>query len=40
MKKALEDLKSFVTVAMIVLLYVIVVANIFNRVISKEILID
>lgn len=39
MKKALEDLKSFVTVAMIVLLYVIVVANIFNRVISKEILI-
>ena len=39
MKKAITDLKSFVTVAMIVLLFVIVVANIFGVTIAENILI-
>lgn len=39
MKKAWNDLKSFVTVAMIVLLGGIVVANIFGRKLDDNILI-
>ena len=34
MKQAWEDLKSFVTIAMIVLLFVIVIANLFGNNIS------
>lgn len=39
MKQAWEDLKSFVTIAMIVLLFVIVVANLFGAVLSETILV-
>lgn len=39
MKKAWEDLKSFVTIAMIVLLFVIVIANLFGAVLSETILV-
>lgn len=39
MKKALDDLKSFITVAMILLLFVIVVANIFGITIAENLLI-
>ncbi|MBP3463777.1 MAG: hypothetical protein J6K45_04780 [Clostridia bacterium] len=39
MKKALDDLKSFITVAMILVLFVIVFANIFGIVLSDNILI-
>ena len=39
MKKALDDLKSFVTVAMVVLLFVIVIANIFGKQLDEKILI-
>ena len=37
MKQAWEDLKSFVTIAMIVLLFVIVIANLFGAVLSETI---
>lgn len=39
MKKAWEDLKSFVTIAMIVLLFIIVIANIFGKQLDEKILI-
>ena len=39
MKQAWEDLKSFVTIAMIVLLFVIVMANLFGAVLSETILV-
>lgn len=39
MKKAWSDLKSFITVAMIVLLFVIVVANILGFTLAENILI-
>lgn len=39
MKKALNDLKSFVTVAMIIILAIIVIADLFNRTISDNLLI-
>ena len=39
MKKALTDLKSFITVAMITLLFIIVVANLFGKVITDNLLI-
>ena len=39
MKKAWGDLKSFVTVAMIVLLFVIVIANLLGATITDNILI-
>jgi len=39
MKKAWEDLKSFVTVAMIMLLFVIVIANLIGRVLTDNLLI-
>lgn len=39
MKKALTDLKSFVTVAMIILLFVIVIGNLFGVKIEDNILI-
>ena len=39
MKQAWEDLKSFVTIAMIVLLFVIVIANLFGAVQSETILV-
>ena len=39
MKKTWEDLKSFVTIAMIVLLFVIVIANLFGAVLSETILV-
>ena len=39
MKQAWEDLKSFVTIAMIVLLFVIVIANLFGAVLSETILV-
>lgn len=39
MKKAWSDLKSFVTVAMIILLFVIVIANLLGATIAENILI-
>lgn len=39
MKKALTDLKSFITVAMIILLFVIVIANLFGATLADNILI-
>ena len=39
MKQAWEDLKSFVTIAMKVLLFVIVIANLFGAVLSETILV-
>ena len=39
MKQAWEDLKSFVTISMIVLLFVIVIANLFGAVLSETILV-
>ena len=39
MKQAWEDLNSFVTVSMIVLLFVIVIANLFGAVLSETILV-
>ena len=39
MKQGLNDLKSFVTIAMIVLLFVIVIANLFDKVLDEKILI-
>lgn len=39
MKKALTDLKSFVTVAMIVLLFVIVIGNLLGFVLADNLLI-
>lgn len=39
MKQAWEDLKSFVTVSMILLLFVIVIANLFGAVLSETILV-
>lgn len=39
MKKAWSDLKSFITVAMIVLLFVIVIANILGFTLAENILI-
>lgn len=39
MKQAWEDLKSFVTVSMIVLLFVIVIANLMGAVLSETILV-
>ena len=39
LKKALTDLKSFITVAMICLLFIIVIANIFGIVLADNLLI-
>lgn len=39
MKQALSDLKSFVTVAMIILLFVIVIANLFGANLAENLLI-
>lgn len=39
MKKAWNDLKSFVTVAMILILLIIVVADLFSHVLSDNVLI-
>lgn len=39
MKKALTDLKSFVTVAMIFILLIVVIANIFGATLTDNILI-
>lgn len=39
MKKALTDLKSFVTVAMIILLFIIVIANLCGATLEENILI-
>jgi len=39
MKKALTDLKSFVTVGMILLLFVIVVANLLGAILADNLLI-
>lgn len=39
MKKALTDLKSFVTVAMIFLLFIIVIANLCGATLAENILI-
>lgn len=39
MKQAWEDLKSFVTIAMIVLLFIIVIANLMGAVLSETILV-
>lgn len=39
MKQAWNDLKSFITVAMILLLFIIVIANLFNFNISDNLLI-
>lgn len=39
MKKALDDLKSFVTVAMVILLFVIVIANLCGATIAENLLI-
>ena len=39
MKQAWKDLKSFVTIAMILLLFVIVIANLFGAVLSETILV-
>lgn len=39
MKQAWEDLKSFVTVAMILLLFVIVIANLLGATIAENLLI-
>lgn len=39
MKQGWNDLKSFVTIAMIVLLFVIVVANLFGKILDEKILI-
>lgn len=39
MKKAWNDLKSFVTVAMIILLFIIVVANLLGATLAENILI-
>ena len=39
MKQAWSDLKSFVTIAMIILLFVIVVANLLGAVLSETILV-
>ena len=39
MNKAWNDLKSFVTVAMIILLFVIVIANLFNKALTDNLLI-
>lgn len=38
MKKAINDLKSFVTIAMVVLLFIIVIANIFGKDLGENIL--
>ena len=39
MKQAWEDLKSFVTIAMIILLFIIVIANLMGAVLSETILV-
>ena len=39
MKKAWEDLKSFITVSMILLLFVIVIANLFGASLTENLLI-
>lgn len=39
MRQALSDLKSFVTVAMIILLFVIVIANLFGANLAENLLI-
>lgn len=39
MKKALDDLKSFVTVAMIILLFIIVIANLLGATLAENLLI-
>lgn len=39
MKKAWEDLKSFITVSMIILLFVIVIANLFGATLAENLLI-
>lgn len=39
MKKAWEDLKSFITVSMILLLFVIVIANLFGANLTENLLI-
>ena len=39
MKQAWDDLKSFVTIAMIILLFVIVIANLFGATLAENILI-
>lgn len=39
MKKAMYDLKSFVTVAMVVILFILVVASLFGATIQDNILI-
>lgn len=39
MKKALDDLKSFVTVAMIILLFIIVITNLLGATLADNILI-
>lgn len=39
MKQAWEDLKSFITVSMIILLFVIVIANLFGATLAENLLI-
>lgn len=39
MKKAWEDLKSFITVSMIILLFIIVVANLMGATLAENLLI-
>lgn len=39
MKRMLDDLKSFVTVAMIIILAIIVVSNLFGKVLDDNVLI-
>lgn len=39
MKKAWDDLKSFITISMIVLLFVIVIANLFGATLADNLLI-
>ena len=39
MKQAWEDLKSFITVSMIILLFIIVIANLFGATLAENLLI-
>lgn len=39
MKKGLNDLKSFVTIAMIILLFAVVIANLFGKTLADNLLI-
>lgn len=39
MKKAWNDLKSFITISMIILLFIVVIANLFGAILAENLLI-